>query len=140
MALKTIGGKLLLHKFGGTWALTEDEDICDCECGEGIPACGCDNLPTTLYLYDSDDVFLTELVYTTAMANVPDTPPGWEKEYDGGTVEFWCVQLIDGYYWFLDDQEGGGSDGIPVVDCEGVLATFPSTLMGEVYVSTVPPP
>ena len=33
MPLKMIGGALLAHYFGGRLALTEDEDICDCECG-----------------------------------------------------------------------------------------------------------
>jgi hypothetical protein len=138
----------LLWKDGGlVWyngGLAYDEDLCDCECGEGISACGCGNLPTTLYLYASDGTFLTELVYTTAMANIAGTPPGWEMDYDGGTVEFYCIQVTLGggtveERWYIDDQEGGVTY-VVASNCSGVLATFTGTLMGDVYVSTEPPP
>ena len=47
MTLKTIDGVLLAHYFGGRLALTEDEDICDCECGDT----GCDAYPETIYAH-----------------------------------------------------------------------------------------
>jgi hypothetical protein len=39
MALMMKNGKLLAHYFGGRLALTEDPDVCDCDCGGGSDCC-----------------------------------------------------------------------------------------------------
>ena len=146
MALMMKNGALLAHYFGGRLALTEDEDVCDCVCGDGgdvVTTCGCDNMPATLYLYAADDTFLTELHYVNPMTVLaaPVGLDGWEMDYDGGVVEFFCFGIEDGEAddrWYLNDQEGGVVN-VLVSGCTGVLASFTGTVMGDVYVSTTPP-
>lgn len=51
MALMMKNGKLLAHYFGGRLALTEDPDVCDCDCGAVTPgSCLCQDWPETLYV------------------------------------------------------------------------------------------
>ena len=139
MSLYIWEGKILFRN--GRLAKSE---ACCCIDDDGISTCGCDNLPETLYLYAADGTFLTELHYVADMVNIPGGLPGWEANYDGGVVEFYCLQVTLGggtveERWNIDDQEGG-QDYVLATNCTGVLATFPTTVMGEVYVSTEPPP
>jgi hypothetical protein len=120
-------------------------DLCDCICGdEGVSVCGCDNLPTTLYVYDTlDDSLLATLTYTDPLTNngngvIPAGKAGWEVDQGGGMIEFWCDESP--LEWVYDDEEGG-TDRDSVTACTGVLANFTAifTGSGSVYVSTTPP-
>jgi hypothetical protein len=74
------------------------------------------------------------LVYTDALPFVGGNPPGWQCTYGGGTIEFYCLTLLDGEYWFLDDAEGGVAY-TSTIDCAGVIAEFIVTVHGAVYVA-----
>ena len=122
-------------------------DLCDCICGGGgggISVCGCDDMPDTLYVYDSsDDSLLATLTYTNPLTNngngvIPSLKDGWEVDTGGGMIEFWCDESP--LEWVYDDEEGGTDrDGVTV--CTGVLASFTAifTGSGSAYVSTTPP-
>jgi len=105
-----------------------------CCCGGGEPpgeTC-CPDLPASLTVrLTSDDTILVTLTYVDALPNVSDTPPGWQAEYEGGTIEFYCLQVQGNWEWFFDDAEGGVS-GSPLVCCGRV--SFTGTLHGDVYI------
>jgi hypothetical protein len=108
-----------------------------CDDGGGNDHCGCENLPDTLRVYDaSDDSLILTIDFTPSLPHVAGNPPGWQAEYDGGVVEFYCIELPGGQQWALDDQEGGVAYDDPG-NCTGVIARFNGTVLGatgEVYV------
>ena len=118
-------------------------------CCTGVTICGCENLPTTLYVCNADDdSLLAVLTYIEDLPDQPEGTPGWHNP--GMSLAFFCTSHANGGpivdYWDFDDAEGGTAVEYPVDECDGVLATFDSVNIDtgggmdtyEIYVTTEP--
>jgi hypothetical protein len=107
---------------------------CCCGGGEDPPGDSCcPDLPITplVLKLTSDNSTVATLTYTTSLPNVDDNPPGWQAEYEGQTIEFYCVYVNGNWEWFLDDAEGGVT-GVELICCGRV--SFTGTVHGDVYI------
>jgi hypothetical protein len=75
------------------------------------------------------------ITYTDSLPHVLARPPGWQADYEGGIIEFYCLDDGGVEYWALDDAEGGVH--YTELACCGRI-TFEGTLHGDLYIDLPP--
>lgn len=105
MALLMKDGALLIHnKVDGVWALTEDEDLCDCECGAFCPPSSSWSGVTATHESGSSEVELAPIagrgpgICNGDPSPVPPVRASqvWYAANSEGTLQFWAwTETID---------------------------------------------